>query len=186
MVTLAGSGLDLQALSASNPNEGYEVQNKLRSSYDFEVTPISPASLRKAIQKLRDGGVVAVGLDWPHPEETYYTEVFGKPAYMPLGTARLALLGNAVTMVIGFYGDEQGHSHVLYSEPIEVIRTGDKDEDIRLNMNAYIRVFEEMLQKYPDQWLMYHQFWAPVPHPAAEHMRAKDYSQANFRKERTT
>ena len=45
MVTLAGSGTSLQALSASDPNEGYEVQNKLRSGYNFAITPISPPEM---------------------------------------------------------------------------------------------------------------------------------------------
>ena len=183
MVTLAGSGLDLQALSASNPNEGYEVQNKLRSRYDFTVTPISPASLRQAIQRLRNGGIVAVGLDWPHPEETVFTEVFGEPAYIPLGTARLALLGNAVTIIIGFYSDEQGHNHLLYSDPIDVISTGDKAEDIRQNTKAYIRVFEDFLQKHPDQWLMYHKFWSPHLESDLAKQEAENYSRMDLRKE---
>ena len=183
MVTLAGSGLELQALSASNPNEGYEVQNKLRSGYDFVVTPISPASLRQAIQRLRDGGVVAVGLDWPHPEETMLSEVFGEPAYIPLGTARLAFLGNAVTMIIAFYSDEQGQNYVLYSDPIEVIRTGDRDEDIRQNTNAYIRVFEDFLQKHPDQWLRYHKFWSPETEAETAVQQTEKYSRMDFRKE---
>lgn len=186
MITLAGSGLDLQALSASNPNEGYEVQNKLRRDYDFAVTPISPTTLRQAIQRLRDGGILVVGLDWPHPEETMLTDVFGHPAYIPLGTARLALLGDAITIIIGFYRDEHGCSQVLYSDPIEVIRTGDKGADIRQNTNAYIRVFEGFLQKHPDEWLMFHPFWSPQPEAEHSKQQAEKYSRMDMRKESMT
>ena len=142
--------------------------------------------MRQAIQRLRDGGIVAVGMDWPHPEETLLTNIFGKPAYIPLGTARLALLGNAVTIVISFYGDEQGHTHVLYSDPIEVIRTGNKDEDIRLNTAAYFQVAEEFLLRHPDQWLMYQLVWAPQPETTPSHQPAEEYSKLNFRKESTS
>ena len=98
----------------------------------------------------------------------------------------MALLGNAVTIVISFYGDEQGHTHVLYSDPIEVIRTGNKDEDIRLNTAAYFQVAEEFLQRHPDQWLMYHRVWAPQLETVPSHQPAEEFSQLNYRKESTT
>ena len=88
------------------------------------------------------------------------TEVFGKPAYIPTGTARLALLSNAVTIIIGFYMDENFQNRLMYSDPIEVIRTGNKEEDIKRNTEKYMEIFEDFVQQYPDQWLMYHKFWA--------------------------
>lgn len=165
-ISLCARGLDIMALSAADPNEAYKVQNQLREKYGFLVTPINPASLRTAINRLRSGKIVATGLDWPHPEETHLTEVFGKPAYLPLGTARLALLGDAITFIIAFYSDENMTYRMHISEPLEVIRTGNKEADIRLNTEAYVRILEDLLIRHPDQWMMYHQFW---PNSPAEH-----------------
>ncbi|MFN2145365.1 MAG: lysophospholipid acyltransferase family protein [Anaerolineales bacterium] len=159
MVALAADRLEITALSASNPNDAYKVQNKLRTKSGLELLPITPGSLKKAIRLLRDGGIVATGMDWPHPEETCHTEVFGKPAYVPLGTARLALLSNAVTMVVSFYRKPDGTDSVTISEPIEVIHTGDREKDIAENTAAYMKIFEEFVQQNPDQWMMYHEFW---------------------------
>lgn len=160
MLVLASEIQNVQALSAAAPNEGYQVHNELRARYGIEVTPINSNSLRQAIRKLQEGGVVAVGVDWPHPEETTLTEVFGKPAFIPLGTARLALLSDAVTLILATYADQDGTHRLLYSEPLEVIRTGDKSNDIIQNTREYIRVFEEFVSRYPEQWIMHHPFWA--------------------------
>lgn len=159
MVSLASDRLEITALSASNPNEAYRVQNKLRSKSGLELLPITPGSLKKAIRLLQDGGIVATGVDWPHPEEPCHTEVFGKPAYVPLGTARLAILSDAVTFIVSFYRKPDGSDSVTISEPIEVIHSGDRGKDIALNTAAYMRVFEEFIKQIPDQWMMYHNFW---------------------------
>lgn len=160
MLVLAARFQNVQALSAAAPNEGYQAQNELRARYGLEITPINTASLRKAIMKLKSGGVVATGLDWPNPEETDLTEVFGKPAHIPLGPARLALLSDAVTIILATYTDSNGIHRLLYSKPIQVVRTGDKRNDIIQNTRAYIRVFEEFVSRYPEQWIMHHPFWA--------------------------
>lgn len=159
MVALAAERLKITALSASNPNEAYKVQNKLRSKSGLELLPITPVSLKQSVKLLRSGGIVATGLDWPHPEEPNHTDVFGKPAYVPLGTARLALLSDAVTFVVSFFREPDGSDSVTISEPIEVIHTGDREKDIALNTAAYMKLFEEYIQRIPDQWMMYHQFW---------------------------
>jgi len=159
MVALASDRLAITALSTSNPNEAYKVQNRLRSKSGLELVPITPASLKNAIKLLRDGGIIATGMDWPNPEEPCHTEVFGKPAHIPLGTARLALLSDAVTFIISFYRKPDGIDGVTISDPIEVIRTGDRQEDIVQNTQAYVKIFEEFIKQLPDQWMMFHKFW---------------------------
>lgn len=160
MVALAADRLNITALSAPNPNEAYKVQNRLRSKSGLDLLPITQASLKKAIELLRNSGIVATGLDWPHHEETCLTDVFGKPAYVPLGTSRLALITNAVTFVVSFHTKPDGHESVIISEPIEVIHSGNREEDIAQNTEAHMRVFEQMIIRYPDQWMMFHKFWA--------------------------
>lgn len=160
MVALASDRLAITALSASNPNEAYKVQNRLRSKSGLELLPITPASLKKAVRLLRNGGIVATGVDWPHPEEPCRTEVFGKPAYIPQGTARLALLSDAVTFIVSFYRKPDGSDSVTISDAIEVIRTGDREDDIAQNTLAYMKIFEQYIQQLPDQWMMFHKFWA--------------------------
>ena len=159
-ISLAAHGLTIHGLSAANPNEAYEFQNEIRKKYGFIATPIDASTLRSAIKRLKDGGIVAGAIDWPHPEEPTVTEVFGKPAYVPLGTAKLALLTNAVTLILAFYEESPGCYKMHVSKPLDPIRTGKKQEDILANTRAYMRVFETFVSQYPAQWMMFHKFWA--------------------------
>ena len=157
---LSSLGLEIQGLSAANPNDGYMFQNEIRMKYGFHATPINPKSLRKAITNLKQGKIVGTGLDWPHHEVEELTEVFGKPAYVPLGTARLAMMTNAVTIIIAFYKDSLPEYQLFFSEPMDVIQTGTKQEQIRSNTRMYMEYFEKYVSLKPDQWMMYHKFWA--------------------------
>lgn len=159
-MAVAAHGYSVQALSVANPSEGYKLQNQLRKEYGFIVTPITPVSLRQGIRRLKSGGIIAVGLDWPHPEEISLTEVFGKPAYVPLGTARLALISNCLTIILAFYFDSRRGYSMYVSEPMEAIRTGDRDKDVALNTQKYMSFFEQIVSKHPDQWMMFRKFWA--------------------------
>lgn len=46
------------------------------------------------------------------------------------------------------------------SEPMEAIRTGNRDEDVALNTKKYVEFFEQVVSKHPDQWMMFRKFWA--------------------------
>lgn len=159
-MALAAYGYEMQALSVANPGEGYQLQNQLREEYGFIVTPITSSSLRQSIKRLKNGGIIAVGVDWPHPEESEKTEVFGKPASVPLGTARLALISDCLTIVVAFYSDSKRGYGMLASEPLEPIRTGERDEEIKLNTRKYMDIFEKIVSERPDEWMMFRQFWA--------------------------
>ena len=159
-ISLGAHGLEILGLSAANPNQGYEFQNQLRQKYGFIATPIEPKTLREAIARLKNGGIVAGAIDWPKSGESELTEVFGKPAHIPLGVARLAIMTNAVTIAIAFYKDARPKYQIYVSEPMEVIRTGNKQEDIKINTRRYLDFFEKIVRQHPDQWMMFHKFWA--------------------------
>jgi len=159
-ISLGAHGLEIQGLSAANPNQGYEFQNQLRKKYGFIATPIEPKSLREAITRLKNGGLVAGAIDWPKSGETELTEVFGKPAHIPLGVARLAIMTNAVTIALAFYKDSRPKYQMYFSEPMEMIRTGNKQEEIKLNTHRFVDFFEDKVRQHPDQWMMFHKFWA--------------------------
>ncbi|HKJ27640.1 MAG TPA: hypothetical protein VJ965_08380, partial [Anaerolineales bacterium] len=161
-MAVAAHGYEIQALSVANPSKGYKLQNRLRRDYGFFATPITPTSLRQAVRRLKGGGIIATGLDWPHPEEENLTEVFGRPAYVPLGTARLSLITDCVTIILAFYADpESDFGYGMYaSAPMEVIRTGNREEEIALNTRRYMDFFEQVVSKHPEQWMMFRKFWA--------------------------
>ncbi len=43
--------------------------------------------------------------------------------------------------------------------PLELVRTGDRDRDARINAQQVLEVAEQWIRETPEQWLMYHPVW---------------------------
>ncbi len=156
-------GLPIQMLSLANPRAGFHLLNYLRIKAGFEVTPITPESLRAAIRRLKSGGIVLTGVDRPIPEDRELIEFFGRPAYLPIGPVRLALMTGALVIVGSCYY-EAGQGYALkVTEPLEMIRTGDRRRDLMTNVRRVVDILEQHVRACPEQWMMFHPFWPELP-----------------------
>jgi len=158
-LSIGARGLPIQMLSLANPRAGFHLLNYLRAKAGFEVTPISPQSLRAAIRRLKSGGIVMTGIDRPIPEDRVLVEFFGRPAYLPVGPVRLALMTDAL-VVMGSCYFEPGKGYALeVVEPFRMSRTGNRRQDILTNVRRLAEVLEGFVHARPDQWMMFHPFW---------------------------
>ncbi|MCX7681791.1 MAG: hypothetical protein N2508_07495 [Anaerolineae bacterium] len=158
-LALGARGMPVQVLSLADPTAGFRILNRLRGVGALRITPISPAALRQAIQLLNSGGIVATGVDRPIPQDRELIEFFGRPAFMPLGPARLAVMTGASTFVGGcYYTPGQGYA-LQYTGPLEIARTGDKRQDILTTARSIIAIVEDYVRARPEQWLMFHPVW---------------------------
>jgi hypothetical protein len=56
--------------------------------------------------------------------------------------------------------------HAALGPPLEMVRTGDSEEDLRVNTSRLLKLFEEHLKKDPGQWSVLDQIWKEdVPGP---------------------
>jgi KDO2-lipid IV(A) lauroyltransferase len=131
----------------------------MRTSMGVHVTNISVPALREAIRRLRAGGIVLTGVDRPVSDEEHWTEFFGQPAPLPTGHVRLALKTDAVVFVAGAQRDAQGINIFGISPPLEMVRTGDADEDLRVNMRRAAAWLEKFIRIRPGQWGMFVPVW---------------------------
>lgn len=158
-LSVAVRGFPIQVLSLANPEAGFHILNYLRAKAGLEITPITPESLRAAIRRLRGGGLVATGIDRPIPEDRELIEFFGRPAYLPVGPVRLALMSD-VTVVMGscHYEPDEGYA-LEVTGPIEMVRTGDRRQDILTNARRLAGILEGHVRAHPEQWMMFHPIW---------------------------
>lgn len=157
----AAQGYTIQALSLSEPNSGTRVVNQLRNQRGLTMTPINVQSLRQAVKRLREGGIVLTGLDRPVSDSDPLIEFFGAPAHMPTGHIRLAMQTNAVVVVAACTQDPDGVYRILLFGPLDMELTGDRDRDVAHNTARILRIAEEIIRAVPEQWLM---FWPVWPH----------------------
>src|ERR1700738_5299765 len=122
-------------------------------------------SARSLLKILRDAGTVGILADQnTMPEEGVFVDFFGTPACTTTGLARVAL-HTAAAVVPGYvYWDPQIKKYRLrFEPPVELTRTGDLDRDILENTQKFTKVLEEIIRKYPDQWVWLHGRWNTRP-----------------------
>jgi KDO2-lipid IV(A) lauroyltransferase len=151
---------DLQVLTLPNPSPTFRLFNELRSLRGIQVTPLSSAALRQAIQVLRRGGVVSVAVDRPVSALDESVSFFGLPSRVPSAHVRLALKTDALAVVACcVLCQETGRYTIHVEPPLELVRTGDRKGEIEINVHRMLRVVEAAIRRWPEQWKMFVPVW---------------------------
>src|SRR3984893_8337547 len=122
-------------------------------------------SARLMLKVLKDGGTVGILADQnTMPSEGVFVDFFGTPACSTTGLARVALHTGAAVVPGYAYWDEAIKKYRLRFElAVELVRTGDYERDIFENTQKFTKVLEEIIRKYPDQWVWVHGRWNTSP-----------------------
>lgn len=158
LAAFAAKGLSVQAITYATPPGGYQLQNQMRANAGYIITPADGQAAKMALQRLRGGGIVVTGLDRPLPEETRSVRFFGLPAHLPTGYTRLAMATSALLFLIWMEQDN-GIYTVFCSDPIDLISTGNRQEDTIINTERVLLLAEDRIRAQPDQWMMFHPVW---------------------------
>jgi KDO2-lipid IV(A) lauroyltransferase len=97
-----------------------------------------------------------------------FVDFFGVPANTNAGLARIALRTDAPIVPAFIVRQGRAARHRVHVLPImQAERTGNAAEDVRHNTQRFTAVFEEMVRRYPEQWLWMHRRWKTRPPGAA-------------------
>ena len=118
-------------------------------------------SARVMLKVLKEAGTVGILADQnTMPEEAVFVDFFGKLASTTTGIARVALHTDAAVVPGYAVWDERLQKYRLcFEPPVELIRTGDAERDVLENTQNFSRVIEEIVRKYPEQWVWVHGRW---------------------------
>lgn len=122
-------------------------------------------SARLLLKILKEAGTVGILADQnTMPEEGMFVDFFGKSACTTTGLARVALHTDAAVVPGYAYWDESIGKYRLRFEPaVELIRTGDTERDVFVNTQKFAKVIEQIIRKYPEQWVWVHARWKTRP-----------------------
>ena len=85
---------------------------------------------------------------------------FGRPARVPSGHVRLALKTDATVAVAYCVLSSETKKYTAHLEPpMDMIRTGDRDEEVLLNMQRILEELERIIRRWPEQWQMFVPVW---------------------------
>lgn len=122
-------------------------------------------SARVTLKVLKEAGTIGILADQnTMPEEAVFVDFFGKAASTTTGIARLALHTDAA-VVPGYavWDEGLGKYRLRFEPPVELIRTSDEERDILENTRKFTKVLENIIRKYPDQWVWVHGRWNTRP-----------------------
>lgn len=122
-------------------------------------------SARVTLKVLKDAGTIGILADQnTMPSEAVFVDFFGKVASTTTGIARLALhTGAAVVPGYAVWDERLGKYRLRFEPAVELVRTGDTEQDILENTQNFAKVLEDIIRKYPDQWVWVHGRWNTRP-----------------------
>ena len=122
-------------------------------------------SARVTLKVLREAGTIGILADQnTMPEEAVFVDFFGKAASTTTGIARLALHTGA-TVVPGYavWDERLDKYRLCFEPPVELVRTENSERDILENTQKFAKVLEDIIRKYPEQWVWIHGRWNTRP-----------------------
>jgi KDO2-lipid IV(A) lauroyltransferase len=132
--------------------------NKMRTKWTNEVVPLG-VSIRNIFSVLMQKGIVAMVADQRGPAESIKLEFFGRMTSVYTGPAVLSLKTNA-PLIYGILIRQKDYSY--YVEFKEIDRSNlpdDKEEKVKVLSERSLRYMEDIIRKYPEQWLWMHKRW---------------------------
>jgi len=125
-------------------------------------------SARHILRSLKSGGSIGILMDQNTGTfDGIFSDFFGLPATTITSAALFALRTDA-TVLPGYLTPMKGGRYkIKFLPPHDLIRTGDIDQDIRLNVRAFNAILEHIIREQPESWLWGHKRWKyqPPDHP---------------------
>jgi KDO2-lipid IV(A) lauroyltransferase len=117
-------------------------------------------AMRSMLRHLKKNDILGILIDQNvSVAEGVFVDFFGQPACTTTGLALLALHTGAPVLLGFALRLNDRRYRFIFGEEVELIRTGDRDQDVLINTQNFTRIVEDTVRKYPDQWLWVHQRW---------------------------
>ena len=157
---LAASGLRVLGLTEPlQPQALSDFMHWLRSHHGHEYRPATFGGIKEAVRRLKRGGILCILSDRDVGGTGVPMEFFGAEASIPLGSVDLAMRTGA-DLIPAWARRLPGYRfEARIGPPVELVRTGDYDADVRANTRRLLAVFERELRADPGQWAVLEPIW---------------------------
>jgi KDO2-lipid IV(A) lauroyltransferase len=139
-----------------------ELVDSHRTIFGVEIIPKRGAA-KHVLRKLRENYVIGLLADQNAGREGVFVEFFGELASCARGPVTFALKTGAALHLSADIRQPDDTHILLISEPIEIEISGDMEEDVQVNTRRLMAMLEDLICRYPDQWLWIHNRWKTRP-----------------------
>lgn len=132
--------------------------NSIRTKWGSKIIPLG-VSIRATYSVLKEGKILAMIADQRGPEEGLKLNFFGKKTSVFTGPAVLSLKTGA-PLIYGIGVRQKDFSYLIELKEIDKNNLPDDfDEQVKVLTERMIEYLEEIISKYPEQWLWMHRRW---------------------------
>ncbi|HUY25779.1 MAG TPA: lysophospholipid acyltransferase family protein [Candidatus Binataceae bacterium] len=126
------------------------------------------SAARAVLRALKAGDVIAIPFDQnAKRSEAVFVPFFGELAATTSGLARLAMISGAPVVPAFIVRDPNHRTHrIEIMEQVPVQRTGDTDADVLENTRRFVGAVEDVVRRYPEQFLWTHRRFRTRPRGA--------------------
>ena len=120
---------------------------------------------RGLLAAMKKGETVGVLMDTNMtPPQGVFVNFFGIPACTASGVARVAQhTGAAVVPAYTVWDEKLRRYRVCFEPALPTVNTGDAEADAVTNTQTYTTALENIIRRYPEQWLWVHRRWKTRP-----------------------
>jgi Kdo2-lipid IVA lauroyltransferase/acyltransferase len=122
-------------------------------------------TMRRLIQILRQGGIIAIlldqNIDW---KDGVFVPFFNKLACSNKGLALLVRKTRVPVVPVFIIDRGRGQYQVEFKPPLPWLTFGDKTKEIEENTAQYNQAIESIARRYPEQYFWVHQRWKTRPY----------------------
>jgi KDO2-lipid IV(A) lauroyltransferase len=122
-----------------------------------------PGASRELIRVFRENRILGILIDQDTDVDGAFVDFMGKPAWTPTAAASMAIKFGA-PMIFGYIQRSADNRHTVTIEgPLDLIDTGDREQDIAANTAMLTKKIENVIRKNPEQWVWMHRRWRRQP-----------------------
>ena len=132
-----------------------------RAGAGVDFVEADRAGIGRCIERLREGGLVAVLWDRDIQGGGACIPFFQRQARFPVGAVDLAIRTDSALVPIWQRRTSGLHFEVECLPPMQLLLTGNRALDVRTGLADLAALFEPILHEHCEQWRMFESPWAP-------------------------
>ena len=120
-------------------------------------------SPRRFLEALKNNEILGIMPDQDIDSvESVFVNFFNRPTYTPIAPVALATKTGCPILPC-FIIRENGRHKIIIEDPIDLVITDNKGEDIVKNTQTWSALLESYIRRYPEQWAWMHRRWKTQP-----------------------
>ena len=115
------------------------------------------SATKELVKALKNNKILCLFSD--HYDDGAEVMFFGRKTKASTGVATLSLKYGSPVVLVHNILDENNVNTIYFDKILDIQKTNDLKKDVEVNTQIMINEFEELITKYPEQWMWFHRRW---------------------------